>query len=103
LSAGLETPAARRAERFVAGDVSRFYTQRTRDIGLAAALVVGRVLQSFLVQTSTHDPITMLSIVVLLTSWRSRRVSDRRAAPRGSIRSRRSVTIDEPASRASPP
>jgi putative ABC transport system permease protein len=35
-------------------------------IGLAAALGVGRVLQSFLVQTSTHDPITLFSIVVLL-------------------------------------
>ena len=34
-------------------------------IGLAAALGVGRVLQSFLVQTSTHDPITLFSIVVL--------------------------------------
>ena len=36
-------------------------------IGLAAALALGRVLQSFLVQTSAHDPITLLSIVVLLT------------------------------------
>jgi len=36
-------------------------------IGLAAALALGRVLQSFLVQTSTHDPLTLLSIVVLLT------------------------------------
>jgi len=36
-------------------------------IGLAAALAVGRVLQSFLVQTSTRDPITLVSIVVLLT------------------------------------
>jgi predicted permease len=36
-------------------------------IGLAAAIALGRVLQSFLVQTSTHDPLTLLSIVVLLT------------------------------------
>jgi putative ABC transport system permease protein len=36
-------------------------------IGLAAALAVGRVLQSFLVQTSTHDPITLGAIVALLT------------------------------------
>jgi predicted permease len=35
-------------------------------IGLAAAFAGGRVLQSFLVQTSTHDPLTLLSIVVLL-------------------------------------
>jgi putative ABC transport system permease protein len=35
-------------------------------IGLAAALGVGRVLQSFLVQTSTHDPVTLFAIVVLL-------------------------------------
>ena len=32
-----------------------------------SANAVGRVLQSFLVQTSTHDPVTLLSIVVLLT------------------------------------
>ena len=36
-------------------------------IGLAAAFAGGRVLQSFLVQTSTHDPVTLFSIVVLLT------------------------------------
>jgi putative ABC transport system permease protein len=36
-------------------------------IGLGAAVALGRVLQSFLVQTSTHDPLTLLSIVVLLT------------------------------------
>ena len=36
-------------------------------VGLAAAVAVGRVLRSFLVQTSTHDPITLASIVVLLT------------------------------------
>jgi ABC-type antimicrobial peptide transport system permease subunit len=36
-------------------------------VGLAAALAAGRLLQSFLVQTSSHDPITLLSIVVLLT------------------------------------
>jgi putative ABC transport system permease protein len=35
--------------------------------GLGAAVAVGRVLQSFLVQTSTHDPVTLVSIVVLLT------------------------------------
>jgi ABC-type antimicrobial peptide transport system permease subunit len=37
-------------------------------IGLAAALGVGRVLQSFLVQTSASDPTTLVSIVVLLTA-----------------------------------
>ena len=36
-------------------------------IGVAAALGVGRVLESFLVQTSARDPVTMISIVVLLT------------------------------------
>jgi len=36
-------------------------------IGLAAAVALGRVLQSFLVQTSAHDPLTLLAIVVLLT------------------------------------
>ncbi len=36
-------------------------------IGLAAAIAVGRVLQSFLVQTSTYDPTTLISIVLLLT------------------------------------
>jgi len=36
-------------------------------IGLAAAVALGRVLQSFLVQTSAHDPLTLLSIVVVLT------------------------------------
>jgi predicted permease len=36
-------------------------------VGLAAAFGLGRVLQSFLVQTSTHDPTTLLSIVLLLT------------------------------------
>jgi putative ABC transport system permease protein len=36
-------------------------------IGLGAAVALGRVLQSFLVQTSAHDPLTLLSIVVLLT------------------------------------
>jgi predicted permease len=36
-------------------------------IGVAAAIGVGRVLQSFLVQTSSHDPVTLVSIVVLLT------------------------------------
>jgi predicted permease len=36
-------------------------------IGLAAALGMGRLLQSFLVQTSSSDPITLVSIVALLT------------------------------------
>jgi predicted permease len=36
-------------------------------IGLAAAVALGRVLQSFLVQTSAHDPLTLVSIVLLLT------------------------------------
>jgi putative ABC transport system permease protein len=36
-------------------------------IGLAAAIALGRVLQSFLVQTSTYDPTTLISIVVVLT------------------------------------
>jgi ABC-type antimicrobial peptide transport system permease subunit len=36
-------------------------------IGLGAAVALGRLLQSFLVQTSAHDPLTQLSIVVLLT------------------------------------
>jgi macrolide transport system ATP-binding/permease protein len=36
-------------------------------IGLAASFAAGRVLQSFLVQTSAHDPLTLVSIVVLLT------------------------------------
>ena len=36
-------------------------------IGLAAALALGPRTQSFLVQTSAHDPLTLLSIVVLLT------------------------------------
>jgi predicted permease len=37
-------------------------------IGLAAAVALGRVLQSFLVQTSAHDPLTLVSIVALLTA-----------------------------------
>src|SRR6185295_11577098 len=37
-------------------------------LGLAAALAIGRVLRSFLVQTSTHDPMTLISIVVLLAA-----------------------------------
>jgi putative ABC transport system permease protein len=37
-------------------------------VGLAAAVALGRVLQSFLVQTSTHDPVTLVSIVALLTA-----------------------------------
>jgi ABC-type antimicrobial peptide transport system permease subunit len=36
-------------------------------IGVAAAFGVGRLLQSFLVQTSAGDPVTMVAIVVLLT------------------------------------
>jgi len=36
-------------------------------VGLAAAVAGGRLLQSFLVQTSTHDPVTLVSIVALLT------------------------------------
>jgi ABC-type antimicrobial peptide transport system permease subunit len=36
-------------------------------IGLAAAVALGRVLQSFLVQTSAHDPLTLVSIVFVLT------------------------------------
>jgi ABC-type antimicrobial peptide transport system permease subunit len=36
-------------------------------VGLAAAFGVGRLLQSFLVQTSVHDPLTLVSIVALLT------------------------------------
>ena len=35
-------------------------------IGLAAAVALGRVLQSLLVQTSSHDPLTLVSIVVVL-------------------------------------
>jgi len=36
-------------------------------VGVAAAVALGRVLQSFLVQTSAHDPLTLVSIGVLLT------------------------------------
>ncbi len=36
-------------------------------IGLAGAFALGRVLQSFLVQTNAHDPLTLVAIVVLLT------------------------------------
>jgi predicted permease len=36
-------------------------------LGLASAFALGRVLQSFLVQTSTRDPVTLTSIAVLLT------------------------------------
>src|SRR5262249_61029633 len=36
-------------------------------IGLGAAVALGRVLQSFLVQTSAHDPLTLVAIVVILT------------------------------------
>jgi hypothetical protein len=36
-------------------------------IGVAAALGLGRVLQSFLFQTSARDPVTLIVIVLLLT------------------------------------
>jgi ABC-type antimicrobial peptide transport system permease subunit len=36
-------------------------------VGLGAAIALGRVLQSFLVQTSAHDPLTLVAIVALLT------------------------------------
>ena len=36
-------------------------------IGVAAAFGLGQVLQSFLVQTSARDPVTLIAIVVLLT------------------------------------
>jgi hypothetical protein len=35
-------------------------------IGVAAAIGLGRVLQSFLVQTSARDPVTLVTIVILL-------------------------------------
>jgi ABC-type antimicrobial peptide transport system permease subunit len=35
-------------------------------IGLAGAFGVGRLLQSFLVQTSTRDPVTLVTIASLL-------------------------------------
>jgi putative ABC transport system permease protein len=35
-------------------------------VGLGAAVALGRVLQSFLVQTSAHDPLTLVSIAVVL-------------------------------------
>ncbi|MGH9204778.1 MAG: FtsX-like permease family protein, partial [Vicinamibacterales bacterium] len=35
-------------------------------VGLVAAFGVGRLLQNFLVQTSARDPVTLVSIVVLL-------------------------------------
>jgi ABC-type antimicrobial peptide transport system permease subunit len=35
-------------------------------IGLAGAIGVGRLLQSFLVQTNERDPVTLISIVTLL-------------------------------------
>ena len=35
-------------------------------VGLAAALALGQVLQSLLVQTSAHDPLTLAAIVALL-------------------------------------
>ncbi len=37
-------------------------------IGLAGAYGVGRLLQGFLVQTSPADPVTLVSIVVVLAS-----------------------------------
>jgi len=36
-------------------------------IGVAASFGLGQVLQSFLVQTSSRDPLTLIAIVVLLT------------------------------------
>jgi ABC-type antimicrobial peptide transport system permease subunit len=36
-------------------------------IGLAAAFGVGRLLQTLLVQTSPSDPVTLISVVVLVT------------------------------------
>jgi ABC-type antimicrobial peptide transport system permease subunit len=36
-------------------------------IGLASAIAGGRLLTSFLVQTSSYDPITLVTIVILLT------------------------------------
>ena len=36
-------------------------------IGIVAAIGLGRVLESFLVQTSARDPVTLIAIVVLLT------------------------------------
>jgi ABC-type antimicrobial peptide transport system permease subunit len=36
-------------------------------IGIAAAFGVGRLLQTLLVQTSPRDPVTLISIVVLVT------------------------------------
>jgi putative ABC transport system permease protein len=51
-------------------------------IGIAAAFAVGRLLQSFLVQVSPRDPVTLVSIVALLTGvalaacvWPVRRVT----------------------------
>jgi ABC-type antimicrobial peptide transport system permease subunit len=35
-------------------------------IGVGAAIGLGRVLQSFLFQTSARDPVTLVTIVVLL-------------------------------------
>ena len=37
-------------------------------VGVAAAFGLGRVLQSFLVQTSARDPVTLIAIVVLLAA-----------------------------------
>jgi ABC-type antimicrobial peptide transport system permease subunit len=36
-------------------------------IGLAAAFGVGRLLQTLLVQTSPSDPVTLISVVVLVS------------------------------------
>ena len=51
-------------------------------IGIAAAFAVGRLLQSFLVQISPRDPLTLVSIVALLTGvavaasiWPARRAT----------------------------
>jgi hypothetical protein len=58
----------------------------------ACACVVGKLLESLLVQTGTHDPVTLTSIVALLVFvslaacfWPARR---------GSIRSAHSGTSD---------
>ena len=48
-------------------------------IGVAGAFGVGRLLQALLVQTSPRDPLTLVSIVALLTIVASRRVHSPRA------------------------
>ncbi len=53
-------------------------------IGLGAAVVLGRVMQGMLIQTSPHDPVTFISITALLigvalaaTWWPARRATQR--------------------------